>query len=902
MREPVLPVFPVLWILLIASLQAIISSAALLPAYPPQLATSGLCHDTVTITGVSAGLLYTSYGPAYPNYVADMRCAWRIEAPAGQIVVVTFNTFHTECGWDWVKIYDGPDAATQIAALCGPRNVTIVASTQQVMTITFESDSAVETEGFTAQFETRAPCASRSDCNGFDCSATTGQCICDAFHRGPLCEFETTGYSGLTPRVDHSLAYDGTSDSMVLTYGRDGSAALPLNDTLIYSFAAQSWSTLDVRGTAPRPRYGHSTWMVGSYLVLYGGIIQGQPTNEIWRYSMAMHTWEQLVAFGDIPLATESSTALVGEGGDAFTIYVVGGVDVFGTHYSRYLYSYSSAINQWTTLRPIPVRTTGATLIHHPTTNTLYLLGGSRAAGTVDGIPSYKYSIDSGEWYLGPMQPIPPVTRAAAAYLGDDAIGLHGGLRPLISEDGVDAECMPADTVVLDAASDLFHSVAALPPAKARRRGHAMAVRYSSLLLSSGSNGRLLNDNATIPTSSLLSVLPSRAARDASAAATWCARWYDCGDCVARPMCGWCGGTCVYAAATNICPTLTQNAENCPSRTPLQLQGDPFADAVAESNSNSYMLYIDEPYRDIHFQLYGADVAKLNMSILSIQPVGSIYSTTGSLTITVDSAYHMSAPYVVSVSYPATAASFRRRDAPVIAHYTIAVIAAAPAGPGGGNDDPGGLYIDAQDVATFIVVFVASIIASLLATCAARRVRDRVHLVRLMRAGQVAALPRDPPAMYEVAVDLAGQGGSSKLGEDKVDDVRNMDTVLRSATMEEVDHDAHNESYRKPALARRRPLAVHPIGENNPQLVPSLAASFLMTFPASSGVHPLSRLKVATAIYRDATTTAAARKSIDARAPPRQPLWRRLTPLFVVDGWEFVRDVWNVERLLGLQA
>ncbi|KAJ3181467.1 hypothetical protein HDU87_001076 [Geranomyces variabilis] len=864
-------VFSLLWVLLLSTLQAITTNGALLPAYPAHVGTSGLCQDSQTITGVPAGVLSTSYGPAYPNYIADMRCSWRIEAPAGQIVVVTFNTFHTECGWDWVKIYDGPDAAIQIAALCGPRNVTIVASTQEVMTITFESDSAVETTGFTAQFETRAA-------------------------------LETTGFSGLTPRVDHSLAYDEISDSMVLMYGRDGSSDSPLNDTFVYSFAAESWSKLDVSGIAPRPRYGHSTWMVGGYLVLYGGIIEGQPTNEIWLYSMAMHTWEQLAAFGDIPLVAESSTALVVEGGGAFTIYVVGGVDVFGTHFSRYLYSYSSLINQWTTLRPIPVRTTGATLTYHPTTNTLYLLGGSRAASTADGIPSYKYSIDSGEWYLGPMQPIPPVTRGAAAYLGDDVIAMHGGLRPLMSEDGVDAECMPADTVVLDAASDQFLSIAALPPAKARRRGHAIAVRQSSVLLNSGSNGRLLSDNATIPTSSLLSALPARAVRDASSAATWCARWYDCGDCVGRPMCGWCGGSCVYEATTNACPTLTQNAGDCPSRTPLQLQGDPFADTVAESSSNSYILYIDEPYQDILFQLNGADVAKLNMSILSIQPVGSVYSATGSLTIGVDSPYHMSAPYVVSVSYPAVGVSFRRRDAPLVAHYTIAVTTTTPAGTGGLDPDPGGLYIDAQDVATFIVVFVASIIASLLATCAARRVRDRVHLVRLMRAGQVAALPRDPPAMYEVAVDLAGRGGSRQQGEGKGGDVRNMDTVLRSATMDEVDTDVANESYRNPGFTRRRPLAVHPIGESNPQLVRSLATSFLMTFPAFSDAHPLSRLKVATAIYRDATTTTAARKSIDARAPPRQSLWRRLTPLFVVDGWEFVRDVWNVERLLGLQA
>ncbi|KAJ3151659.1 hypothetical protein HDU86_006078 [Geranomyces michiganensis] len=503
---------------------------------------------------------------------------------------------------------------------------------------------------------------------------------------------------------------------------------------------------------------------------------------------------------------------------------------------------------QWRTLHPIPVRTTGATLTYHSSTNSLYLLGGSRAVATASGIPSYKYSIDSGEWYLGPMQPSPPVSHAAAAYLGNDAIALHGGLRPLMDEEGVDEECMPANTVVLDAASDQFYSVPALPPTIARRRGHAVAVRGSSLLLSSGSNGRLLDDNATIFTSSLLAVLPTRAARDMSAAETWCAR--------------------------------------C----------DPFPDTVEEGHDNSYVLYIDEPYRDIHFTLSGADVSKLNLTVLSIQPVGSIFSSTGSLTIPVVSVYHMSAPYVLRVSYPAASTPVRRGDLPPVAHYAIAVTATTASGTGGGNDDPGsGLFISAQDVATFVVVFVASIIASLLATCAARRVRDRVHLVRLMRAGQVAALPRDPPAMYEVAVDMTGQGGARR-GPNKSINLRERNAVLRSAVMDDLDSQISD------IALPRRPVAVHLVGDSNPALVPSLATSFLMTFPGSSRAHPLTRLKVATAIYRDVTTTTAARKIVGIGASPRLTLWHRLVPLAVIDGWEFFRDVWRVERLLGLQA
>ena len=43
-----------------------------------------------------------------PNrYVSNMLCEWRIEAPAGFLLLVEFHALDLEAGFDFVQLYDG---------------------------------------------------------------------------------------------------------------------------------------------------------------------------------------------------------------------------------------------------------------------------------------------------------------------------------------------------------------------------------------------------------------------------------------------------------------------------------------------------------------------------------------------------------------------------------------------------------------------------------------------------------------------------------------------------------------------------------------------------------------------------------------------------------------------------
>ncbi|KAI8920911.1 hypothetical protein DFJ77DRAFT_141311 [Powellomyces hirtus] len=914
--------------------------------------SSGMCNEFESISNVAEGILSTSYENAR-TYVSNQKCTWQISAPAGSIVKLRFDSFHTECGWDWVNIFDGTSIGSpQIAALCGVRNTSdaneFITSTGPAMTITFTSDNAVNAPGFKAYFKVQSTsdwCNNSTDCNGFRCVTTNGvsKCQCDLYHRGAFCQFETTGYSPFSPRELHSTAYDPVSDSMYLTFGMNNGNTPVLNDVHVYNFAFQNWTRLGAQST-PQARYSHSSWMVNGTLVVYGGILSGQPTNEIWSYKPApTNEWFLLPAKGEVPLTGGAAATLV-EYNKGFNIYVVGGVGIYSNHFSRYLYKYDSVTTRWTYLRPIPVRTTGASLAYHPETNSLYLLGGLRYTDMdmTGGLPSYIYSIDANEWYLGPGQEPPLSIYGTATYVGNDIFAIHGGYRPLLKESMLYDECAPAYTSVLDAACGQFVKANVLPPLKARRKGQAMILRDDVLIMHGGSNGLLLNDNATIPLSALTPTTPTRRNRDACAIHRWCSTWYDCTDCLARPYCGWCGNQCVYTGQNmairpsalqiaSVCPagsTPTHDLDDCPNRIPLEYDDQAVFGSVQMGSSVSYKVYIDEPDRDIHFEVIPSDSSvKLNLTILSIQPIGSFSTTTGLLTISSFNQRHLSATYVFSVAYPAiTSGSLKKRTEPTVAEFSVQVSTTPMDNGNGDGDSGGGIYIDAQDIATFIVVFVASILASLIATYLARRFRDRVYLVRLMRAGQVLVLPKEPPNLYEVNVELVegsgvrrrraslssspDAGAVSKTGESsskqdiELQKIRKKG-ILRTAgatdleSNEEVSGstDALSRAY---ARTRLRPLAVHPIGTAHSNQVPSIATSYLITFPGSPGQtqsSALSGLKVATAVYRDNTT----KKRLGEPAEDQtKSAWQRRLPASVLSGWQYFLDIWRVERLLGL--
>ncbi|RUS12983.1 CUB domain-containing protein, partial [Endogone sp. FLAS-F59071] len=208
----------------------------------------GYCYGQQLFTNATGSLTATAF---YSNYSNDMDCVWTIKAPqANEVIKVTFDYFHTECGWDYLTFYDGNSTgAPLLARLCGLRdnyNDTVVSS-GNYLTVVFTSDENVDAKGFQANWEsvallfrslpifldtqqsnsTQPPLVPCNYCTqyGNTCSANN-TCVCtDKNRNGTLCERNTTGFSGFTPRSFHAAAYDPQRDLMVISGGNSWTVA-----------------------------------------------------------------------------------------------------------------------------------------------------------------------------------------------------------------------------------------------------------------------------------------------------------------------------------------------------------------------------------------------------------------------------------------------------------------------------------------------------------------------------------------------------------------------------------------------------------------------------------------------------------------------------------------------------
>ncbi|XP_022107899.1 cubilin-like isoform X2 [Acanthaster planci] len=96
--------------------------------------------------------------PYFPNYYPhDKTCEYVINAPQGQVVVLTFVTFdieaHLNCDYDYLEVRDGAsEDATLISKLCGTALPSDQTSNGNSMYLKFVTDGSVANYGFRATF------------------------------------------------------------------------------------------------------------------------------------------------------------------------------------------------------------------------------------------------------------------------------------------------------------------------------------------------------------------------------------------------------------------------------------------------------------------------------------------------------------------------------------------------------------------------------------------------------------------------------------------------------------------------------------------------------------------------------------------------------------------------------
>ena len=105
-----------------------------------------------------------SDGSGNSNYDNNEDCWWLISAPGGDISV-SFSSFDTESGYDYVSIYrcdtatcdDSSERILREAGTLSPSNV--YSSSTGFLKVTFTSDSTTARSGFTAEWSVQGePC------------------------------------------------------------------------------------------------------------------------------------------------------------------------------------------------------------------------------------------------------------------------------------------------------------------------------------------------------------------------------------------------------------------------------------------------------------------------------------------------------------------------------------------------------------------------------------------------------------------------------------------------------------------------------------------------------------------------------------------------------------------------
>ncbi|MGH0166120.1 UNVERIFIED_CONTAM: hypothetical protein FKN15_050281 [Acipenser sinensis] len=128
------------------------------------------------LTGERGEFTSPNYPYPYPN---NARCVWYIKVDRHSQISLTLTNVRLECGYDYVRVYDGPSTSSpQIGNVCQADNETFDSSSN-TMTVVFTSDHSVTGAGFTASYSCNATTMAPGSCRG-NCYGSAGNCSCSS--------------------------------------------------------------------------------------------------------------------------------------------------------------------------------------------------------------------------------------------------------------------------------------------------------------------------------------------------------------------------------------------------------------------------------------------------------------------------------------------------------------------------------------------------------------------------------------------------------------------------------------------------------------------------------------------------------------------------------------------------
>lgn len=296
------------------------------------------------------------------NYSIGIKCSWLIDArdhlsissneynvEKKPVIRLHLEEFATECGWDYLYVYDGDSVESPLLAVFSGlmyknnfsiRHIPEVFARSGSALLHFFSDDAYNMSGFNISYKVNAcPSISSSlECSGHGI-CKEGICTCDGDFLGPGCNIPRCpnncsynigqGQCERNEKTSFCLCVQGFAGSdcsqrkdmgywtaITPIYSPPGSAshgAAVWRDTLhiiagesynngnlvsMYDFNGNVWETAHMENNrnTPEIRYSASTVMYGDKIFMYGGVINnnGGVSNELWAFDVSAINWENI--------------------------------------------------------------------------------------------------------------------------------------------------------------------------------------------------------------------------------------------------------------------------------------------------------------------------------------------------------------------------------------------------------------------------------------------------------------------------------------------------------------------------------------------------------------------------------------------------------------------------------
>ncbi len=330
-------------------------------------------------------------GSGIDNYENNLDIYWLIKPPNAQRIILSFQSFDTESGYDFVTIYDGETTSAPILGrFSGSSIPSTIISSGGAMLVRFETDGSITEKGWVARY--RAVYAGEPQFNWVSrapmptprswapavvegrkiyvvggCSSPVPQQYYNAVATLEVYDPATNTWQQLAPmsmpRVGPAVA---ALNGKIYVFGGFNRNTWSANSSVeIYNIATNRWTT---GASMPTPRSWARAVVLDNKIYVLGGVGYGY-RGDVEVYDPATNTWETKASFSR-ERYLHAAVAYNGK------IYIIGG-DSWEQGYNEVwddIQEYDPSTNTWTRKTPMPSPANGLDAV--AVNGKIYVLGG----------------------------------------------------------------------------------------------------------------------------------------------------------------------------------------------------------------------------------------------------------------------------------------------------------------------------------------------------------------------------------------------------------------------------------------------------------------------------------------------------------------------------------------------